>query len=44
MTLYNKMLVSYGVEKELIKNGLLEYCCLDTMAMVVILEKLYTLL
>lgn len=43
MTLYNKMLRCKGNEKQKIIDGLLEYCCLDTMAMVVILEKLYSL-
>ena len=43
MTFFNKMLVSEGEEKQKIINGLLEYCCLDTMAMVVILEELYKL-
>ena len=43
MTMYNKMIVSTGEEKERIINGLLEYCCLDTKAMVVVLEKLYDL-
>lgn len=44
MTLYNKMINSKGDEKQKIIDGLLEYCCLDTMAMVVILEKLYSLI
>ena len=44
MTLYNKMLNNVGEEKERIANGLFEYCGLDTMAMVAILEQLYTLI
>lgn len=44
MTLYNKMINSVGEEKEEIVTGLLEYCGLDTMAMVAILEQLYKLI
>ena len=40
---YKKMINSKGEEKELICKGLLEYCCLDTLAMVEILNELYKL-
>lgn len=40
MDFYPKMLTSSPKEKERIRNGLLQYCCLDTLAMVKILRKL----
>ena len=40
---YKKMIESKGEEKTSIVNALLEYCCLDTLAMVEILNELYKL-
>ena len=40
MDIYPKMLVADPVEKERIRDGLLKYCCLDTLAMVKVLRKL----
>ena len=40
MDIYPKMLESSPEEKEKIRNGLLLYCCLDTLAMVKVLNKL----
>lgn len=40
MDIYPKMLVASPKEKERIRNGLLQYCCLDTLAMVKVLRKL----
>ena len=40
MDIYPKMLVATPEEKERIRDGLLKYCCLDTLAMVKVLRKL----
>ena len=40
MDIYPKMLEASPKEKERIRNGLLQYCCLDTLAMVKVLRKL----
>ena len=40
MDIYPKMLVASKEEKERIRDGLLKYCCLDTLAMVKVLRKL----
>ena len=40
MDIYPKMLVASPEEKERIRNGLLQYCCLDTLAMVKVLRKI----
>ena len=40
MDIYPKMLEASPVEKERIRDGLLKYCCLDTLAMVKVLEKI----
>ena len=40
MDIYPKMLTSSKEDKEKIRNGLLLYCCLDTLAMVKVLRKL----
>ena len=40
MVLYPIMLGAKKEEKERIRNGLLEYCRLDTLAMVKLLQKL----
>ena len=40
MDIYPKMLVASPEEKERIRDGLLKYCCLDTLAMVKVLRKL----
>ncbi len=40
MDIYPKMLVAPKEEKERIRDGLLKYCCLDTLAMVKVLKKL----
>ena len=40
MYIYPKMLVAPKEEKERIRDGLLKYCCLDTLAMVKVLKKL----
>lgn len=40
MDIYPKMLVASPEEKERIRDGLLQYCCLDTLAMVKVLRKL----
>ena len=40
MDIYPKMLIASPKEKERIRNGLLQYCCLDTLAMVKVLRKL----
>ena len=40
MDIYPKMLLASPEEKERIRDGLLKYCCLDTLAMVKILKKL----
>ena len=40
MDIYPKMLVAEPDEKERIRDGLLKYCCLDTLAMVKILRKI----
>ena len=40
MDIYPKMLEANSKEKEEIRNGLLQYCCLDTLAMVKILTRL----
>ena len=40
MDIYPKMLVASLEEKERIRDGLLQYCCLDTLAMVKVLRKL----
>lgn len=40
MDIYPKMLVAEPIEKERIRDGLLKYCCLDTLAMVKVLRKL----
>ena len=40
MDFYPKMLVAPIEEKERIRDGLLQYCCLDTLAMVKVLKKL----
>ena len=40
MDIYPKMLVASPKEKERIRNGLLHYCCLDTLAMVKVLAKI----
>ena len=40
MDIYPKMLVADPKEKERIRDGLLKYCCLDTLAMVKVLRKL----
>ena len=39
MDIYPKMLVASPEEKEKIRDGLLKYCCLDTLAMVKVLRK-----
>ena len=39
MDIYPKMLVASPSEKERIRDGLLKYCCLDTLAMVKVLRK-----
>ena len=39
MDIYPKMLVADPQEKERIRDGLLKYCCLDTLAMVKVLRK-----
>ena len=44
MSYFSKMLNSDGQEKEDIKNGLLKYCALDTLAMVEVLKVLYKLI
>lgn len=41
MDIYPKMLIASPEEKERIRNGLLQYCCLDTLAMVKVLRKLF---
>ena len=43
MAYFDKMLESKGEEKQIYIKALLEYCCLDTMAMVAIVNKLYEL-
>ena len=40
MDIYPKMLVASPEEKERIRKGLLQYCCLDTLAMVKVLRKI----
>lgn len=40
MDIYPKMLTATIEEKERIRNGLLQYCCLDTLAMVKVLRKI----
>lgn len=40
MDIYPKMLLASPEEKEIIRDGLLKYCCLDTLAMVKVLRKL----
>ncbi|MCI7220103.1 MAG: DUF2779 domain-containing protein, partial [Bacilli bacterium] len=40
MDIYPKMLVASQEEKERIRDGLLQYCCLDTLAMVKVLRKI----
>lgn len=40
MDIYPKMLVASPEEKERIRNGLLQYCCLDILAMVKVLAKI----
>lgn len=40
MDIYPKMLIAPKDEKERIRDGLLKYCCLDTLAMVKVLRKL----
>lgn len=40
MAVYQQMLHSTGEEKQNLIKGLLDYCCLDTLAMVEILKKL----
>lgn len=40
MDIYPKMLEADPQEKERIRDGLLKYCCLDTLAMVKVLEKI----
>ena len=40
MEMYPKMLEAEPKEKERIRDGLLQYCCLDTLAMVMILRKI----
>lgn len=40
MDIYPKMLEVSLDEKERIRDGLLKYCCLDTLAMVKVLKKL----
>ena len=40
MDIYPKMLTASPEEKERIRDGLLQYCCLDTLAMVKVLNKL----
>ena len=40
MDIYPKMLKATSEEKERIRQGLLQYCCLDTLAMVKVLRKL----
>ena len=40
MDIYPKMLEADPIEKERIRDGLLKYCCLDTLAMVKVLEKI----
>ena len=40
MDIYPKMLVASPEEKARIRDGLLKYCCLDTLAMVKVLEKI----
>lgn len=40
MDIYPKMLKAPKEEKERIRDGLLQYCCLDTLAMVKVLRKL----
>lgn len=42
MDIYPKMLKANPKEKERIRSGLLQYCCLDTLAMVKILRKIQT--
>ena len=39
MDIYPKMLAASPEEKERIRDGLLKYCCLDTLAMVKVLRK-----
>lgn len=40
MDIYPKMLLASPEEKERIRDGLLKYCCLDTLAMVKVLKRL----
>lgn len=40
MDIYPKMLAAAPEEKERIRKGLLQYCCLDTLAMVKVLRKI----
>ena len=40
MSIYPKMLEADPEEKQKIRDGLLQYCCLDTLAMVKVLRKL----
>ena len=40
MDIYPKMLEASPEERERIRDGLLKYCCLDTLAMVKVLEKI----
>ena len=40
MDIYPKMLEAYPEERKKIRDGLLKYCCLDTLAMVKVLRKL----
>lgn len=40
MDIYPKMIEAQGREKSDIRDGLLKYCCLDTLAMVKVLSKL----
>ena len=40
MDIYPKMLVASKEEQDRIRDGLLKYCCLDTLAMVKVLRKL----
>lgn len=44
ITYYKKMIKSTGDKKEYIRKALLDYCCLDTLAMVEILNELYKLM
>ena len=39
MDIYPKMLLASPEERERIRDGLLKYCCLDTLAMVKVLRK-----